>query len=439
MSEITMYPINMFEKHPNNPRKDLGNLTELSDSISKFGVLQNLIVVKNGDKLRVVGGHRRLAAAKLAGLTELPAVIRELDEKEQQQIMLTENLQRTDLSLLEQAQGFQMLIDLGSTVKDLSKETGFAESTIKHRLAIAKLDPDIIKRSQAKQGEQLRLSDFIALEKIKDIEKRNDLLAQHGGSSDFLYYVNQEKKRQDEAEIIKRINKQAISLGMEEREANSWDSDIKDSMSIWINDYEKSTELPETSFFCNKSSYILFYNLKTEEDVKKEQDEKEYERANSKYVKAQKIRYDIREIVNGMNSSICHFAEHMIDELKGKDKDDFILGLMQIIFAHYESYEIDDENLEAVISMITEKNDALTPDFLIIEMLFSIITFARKFDYREQFFEDYKSIEDDPHEFPMAEDMLWHLVEPLGFKWTDEEQLIIEGKHALQTELQKFI
>lgn len=120
MAEIKYIPVSKLWRHPDNPRKDLGDVTELAESIKVNGVLQNLTVVPligeitkkwDGESYRVIIGHRRLAAAKLAGLEELPCVVVEMSEREQLSTMLTENMQRSDLTVYEQAQGFQMSYD----------------------------------------------------------------------------------------------------------------------------------------------------------------------------------------------------------------------------------------------------------------------------------------------------------------------------------------
>ena len=123
MAEIKYIPVSKLWRHPDNPRKDLGDVTELAESIKVNGVLQNLTVVPligeitkkwDGESYRVIIGHRRLAAAKLAGLEELPCVVVEMSEREQLSTMLTENMQRSDLTVYEQAQGFQMMLDMCS-------------------------------------------------------------------------------------------------------------------------------------------------------------------------------------------------------------------------------------------------------------------------------------------------------------------------------------
>lgn len=87
--------------HPDNPRKELGDLTELAESIKEQGILQNLTVIPEGEEdYLVVIGHRRLAAAKLAGLEKVPCVISDMDHKTQVATMLLENIQRQDLTAL---------------------------------------------------------------------------------------------------------------------------------------------------------------------------------------------------------------------------------------------------------------------------------------------------------------------------------------------------
>lgn len=142
---IIYIPVNEITAHPNNPRKDLGDLTELSESIRKNGVLQNLTVVPNADEnsgYTAVIGHRRLEASKMAGLEAVPCVISHLTEQEQVRTMLMENMQRSDLTVYEQAQGFQMMMDLGDTAEAIADKTGFSASTVRRRLKLLELDKE---------------------------------------------------------------------------------------------------------------------------------------------------------------------------------------------------------------------------------------------------------------------------------------------------------
>lgn len=120
--------------NPDQPRKsfDETQLSELSDSIKQNGVLQPILVRKKGDKYEIVAGERRYQASKLAGLKEIPAIVREIDDAEVFQLALIENLQRSDLTPIEEARGYRQLLD----TKGLTQE-GLAKILSKSRSAIA--------------------------------------------------------------------------------------------------------------------------------------------------------------------------------------------------------------------------------------------------------------------------------------------------------------
>lgn len=201
-----MIPIEALKPHPDNPRKDVGDITELAESIKANGIFQNLTVIPEDDSYMVVIGHRRLAAARAAGLTELPCMVVEMDEREQISTMLLENMQRNDLTIWEQAQGFQMMLDLGETEDDICKKTGFAKQTVRHRLKLLELDPEEFKKAQQRQP---TLSDYIELEKIEDIKERNKVLRDIG-TDNFKWALNNALREQ-----VNRIN------------AQEWDKYIK--------------------------------------------------------------------------------------------------------------------------------------------------------------------------------------------------------------------
>jgi len=146
MNEIEMLQIEQLRHHPENPRLDLGALSELTASIKANGILQNLTVIrpdnwkaKDGDIYWVLIGNRRLDAAKAAGLTELPCQIVRMGHTEQIATMLQENMQRSDLTVYEQAKGIQMMLDLGFTKDQVVERTGFSRATIDRRPAMASL------------------------------------------------------------------------------------------------------------------------------------------------------------------------------------------------------------------------------------------------------------------------------------------------------------
>ncbi len=114
------------------------DVADLVNSIREQGIIEPLVITPEGT---VVCGHRRLLAAKLAGLAEVPVVVRELDEREQLTVMLTENIQRADLSPLQEARAFRLLLDLGLTLQKLARRLGVTPPYAQQRLVILKLDP----------------------------------------------------------------------------------------------------------------------------------------------------------------------------------------------------------------------------------------------------------------------------------------------------------
>ena len=145
-NEIHMLPIDSLRPNPNNPRRHVGDVTELAESIKAQGIRQNLLVVPDTENhgpndqstvYRIVIGHRRYTAAKQAGLTQLPCVIADLDPRQERELMLVENTQRADLTALEEADGYQGLLDLGADVRDMAAKTGRSQNFVRQRLRLA--------------------------------------------------------------------------------------------------------------------------------------------------------------------------------------------------------------------------------------------------------------------------------------------------------------
>lgn len=208
----TDLPVSMIYPHPDNPRREVGDITELAESIKSNGIFQNLTVVWGGkgvekafpdiddpDGYTVIIGHRRLAAAKAAGLDVVPCMVAEMDDREQAATMLLENMQRSDLTIYEQAQGFQMMLDLGETQDGIAAKTGFSKTTIRHRLKLLELDPEELRQAQDRQA---TLNDYIELEKIKDPADKNEALKAIG-TSDFKWKVQRIIAREGAAANLK--------------------------------------------------------------------------------------------------------------------------------------------------------------------------------------------------------------------------------------------
>ena len=277
--EIVMINVSNIYPHPDNPRKDVGDVTELAESIKKQGVMQNLTVIplpalteepeeqpdadteSLSSDFHVIIGHRRLAAAKLAGIETVPCkIVSKISKKEQVSIMLEENMQREDLTVWEQAQGFQMMLDLGETEDTIADKTGFSKTTIKHRLNIAKLDQDELKNKEQDKDFQLSLKDLYELERIKDVEERNKILREATDNRNLVAKVQsyiREKERQKKTDAIVKMLKElgvveAPKQYAMEQYGNKWEK-VK---SFQIND-----EVPESIRLKNKKDEKLYYYI----------------------------------------------------------------------------------------------------------------------------------------------------------------------------------
>lgn len=144
----TYLKISDIDPNRNQPRKEFDEeaLAELADSIAQHGVLQPLLVRPIGtDFYQIVAGERRWRASRMAGLQEVPVVIRELTDNEAMEIALIENLQREDLSAVEEAQGYKSLMETyNMTQEEIAKSVGKSRSAITNSLRILTLPKDVI-------------------------------------------------------------------------------------------------------------------------------------------------------------------------------------------------------------------------------------------------------------------------------------------------------
>lgn len=147
-SSETKLPIEDIVPNPNQPRIHFNEteLRELSESIQEHGVLQPLLVRKHGNGYEIIAGERRYQASKLAGLEELPVIIKDVNDEEMLALALIENLQRSDLNPVEEAKGYRQLIDAnGMTQEALSKAVSKSRSAITNSLRLLDL-PEVVQQ-----------------------------------------------------------------------------------------------------------------------------------------------------------------------------------------------------------------------------------------------------------------------------------------------------
>lgn len=192
--------LDLIDPHPRNPRRDLGDLTELTASIKADGV-RNAIHVRvsdDGQRYVVVQGHRRRQASIDAGRTTIPALIRE-DLKTDADVlveMAVENLLRTDLTPLEEALLFEQLTLAGVKPAAIAKRTGRKRATIDARLALMTLPEQA---RDAVHGAQLSLDDAAALIEFADDEDTVQRLTKVAGTSEFRWQLQSARNRRENA------------------------------------------------------------------------------------------------------------------------------------------------------------------------------------------------------------------------------------------------
>lgn len=144
---VHMLPVSKIEPNPAQPRKVFKKeeLCELSDSIRENGVLQPITVRESNGRYILVAGERRLRATMMAGMSEIPAIISDIDEKQSSLIALLENLQRCDLDFFEEATGIYNLIrNYGFSQEEAAKKLGKSQSAISNKLRLLRLPPNVI-------------------------------------------------------------------------------------------------------------------------------------------------------------------------------------------------------------------------------------------------------------------------------------------------------
>lgn len=145
--ETSLVKLSLIEPNSSQPRKnfDEEGLAELAASIKEHGVIQPIVIKKTGRTYSIVVGERRWRAARMAGLTEIPAIIKELNERETAEIALIENIQRENLNSIEEAKAYRSLIDdYGLTQEELSRRVSKNRTTITNSLRLLQLDDDIL-------------------------------------------------------------------------------------------------------------------------------------------------------------------------------------------------------------------------------------------------------------------------------------------------------
>ena len=144
---VIWLPVDELEPSPMQPRKNFpdGELQELSDSIAQYGVLNPLTVRLRDGRYELVAGERRLRAARLAGLCDVPCILLDVSLEDASLIALVENLQRRDLDFIEEANGLSQLIKLFGMSQEAARRIGKSQSAVANKLRLLKLPDDVLR------------------------------------------------------------------------------------------------------------------------------------------------------------------------------------------------------------------------------------------------------------------------------------------------------
>lgn len=225
---ISSQVLRISEIEPNKaqPRKDFDDaaLADLADSIREHGVLQPLLVrpLPSGT-YQLIAGERRWRAARMAGLTEVPVVVREMDDREAAEIALIENLQRQDLNPVEESLGYQNLIEkFGLTQEQIAKSVGKSRPVIANALRLLKLPTSVLEMVRKSELSTGHARTLLSLENAETIEaaakqvKKNALSVREAEKLVADLQVNKPQKHQTEAKKKKERYLEELELAAAE-------------------------------------------------------------------------------------------------------------------------------------------------------------------------------------------------------------------------------
>ena len=471
-SEIVMIKTKNLHHHPDNPRKDLGDVTELADSIKKNGIMQNLTVIPIGSGNEEAGeqtdankidpcsdflvliGNRRMEACLQAGVEEAPCkIVSNISKKEQVAIMLEENMQRSDLTVYEQAQGFQMMLDLGETVDSISEKTGFSKATVYHRVNLAKLDGNLLKGKTDEDGDfQLTLKDLYVLEKIKDPEERNEILGKAQNSLNLQYLVNDAVKRRNQQEREDRIVEKCKALGLSKAPSgaecmwsSSWDkviqADLDEEKQVeeFLSQLDQSALDPKTQFYVRYQYSSRIAIVQEHEETKEEISPEEQRERKEKWDRLGTIKAKARQIQENLRDFAEECAKGKIGG-KLKNSEETAKSVWKCLLYLNEG-EINigslrewvnpyDDDYEELTDEQREEIDKIIEGYDLVQQLMLMLATAIDNSWELRRLTDYSEPQYQKEHGDIWK-MLMEVFQPLGFSVTKEEQAIIDGTSEL--------
>lgn len=202
-NQIKLINTSLIDPHPDNPRKNIGDVTDLAASIKTNGLLTPLSVVPNGERYRVIAGHRRLAACKQAGIRAVPCFVLQLNPLQQLEAMVTENCQREQLTVLEEADAIQGMLDLGATTASVAHRLGRSADYVRDRAKAASIKTEV--RVSRDDFGQISIGQLVAIARYDGQPDRQKELAQAAGTSNFDYILRNIERADRDRQWIESV------------------------------------------------------------------------------------------------------------------------------------------------------------------------------------------------------------------------------------------
>lgn len=456
--KLVYLPVEQLDPHPNNPRKALGDLSELTESIKANGILQNLTVVskplaEGGGQYTVIIGHRRLAAAKLAGLSTVPCVVMQMSEIEQIRTMAIENMHRTDLTPIEQADSFQMMLDLGDTVQTIADNTGFSETTVRRRLNLLDYDRTKLEAATLRGG---TLQDYMELQKVKDPERRNKVLDAIGTKNfknELESAVDAEQREENRAYYLEEVKKFAKEFPKKESPYNwKWDQVVHYRTLGEREEVEPPKDADKVEYFYTDNSWgVTIYKHKIKEKVQREKKSPKqiawdhwYKETTESLIDTAKRHRKLRvDFVKGLSEGslekkaqmawIVSVAGHITSGYSAVEPEKYWIDEFVKDIYGFEKKAYDIKNgADKDSGLLEEYYEKLDKEPVRLLLIVTVAALEGRRDYIPFFKKDYRSRFDN-YTDGEAKDIAalkteYFLLEKLGYEVSDEERKTMNGE-----------
>lgn len=457
-SNIVMIQAERLEHHPDNPRKEIGDITELAASIGVDGILQNLTVVpqlKNKDKFYIVIGNRRYEAGCAAGLHEFPCVISDMDYTKQLETMLVENMNRSDLTPYEEAKGFEQLTLAGYSTEEIAEKTGFSKATIKRRINLCQYDKELVVNAFKNQA---TFEDFEKLNKLKD-KKLRDKAAGQLGSKNFDWEFSCCMKEQRIAErklIILEALKEANVEDSKNSEKRIWEMDRLFMIPICANSDDASDMMSELEALKNLGDGEYYYHFDYCGDCTIYELNKEEKQEEVCEPVVQKNKEEIEQLESLFEQMRKRHLDYIINyDRQANSAPGFALICFDTISELFKYKEINGtycRGISDVESYMSERNKIIYSNFdspmkvyagrkpfsFWIDIVATLLIGGTDSNYYDYLYSTYNGIvykgddkNDYNHRYILRLKLFIEFLTNIGYEMSDEEKQLIDGTHRL--------